>query len=218
MNRFVLTGALLLPLMLVACGQAQDAQAPADAHKHAHASAMAEPAAAPSAQAAGLSLFQLQSSWTNQAGESVHWTDFSGQIVVMAMVYTHCDHTCPRIIADIRRIRSALLDDGKAPEDVVFMLASFDPQRDTVQHLQRYGQETGVTEQGWQLLRAPEHTARELAAVLGVRYRQTEPGEFSHSNIITVLDPQGQLYYQQKGLGSAPDGAVQAVKTLLSQR
>ena len=40
----------------------------------------------------------------------------------------------------------------------------------------------------------------ELAARLGMKYRYGARGQFSHSNIITVLNPRGEIVRQQTGL------------------
>ncbi len=205
-----------LSLVLVACSspadQALNAPAASTArsqiqeHVHEHASL-------PAAEAVhGASLHQLEGIWQDQQGRHIRMADFAGQVLVLAMVYTHCDNACPRIIVDMRRIRKTAGDEG-----VRYALASFDPERDTVAHLKQFGADTGLTQQGWQLLRAPESTARELAAVLGVQYAQTSASDFAHSNVITVLGPDGVIAHQQSGLGVAPEASIEMIHTLLKQ-
>jgi protein SCO1/2 len=159
----------------------------------------------------GHSLHHLKGQWTDQHGNTVQLANFSGKVVVLAMVYTHCDNACPRIIADMRRIRQQL--PGQR-DNLVFALASIDPQRDTVAHLKQFGEDTGLTEQGWRLLRADEDTCRELAAVLGVQYRRISDIDFAHSNMINVLGPDGVIAHQQIGLGISPDATVTAIEAL----
>ena len=52
---------------------------------------------------------------------------------------------------------------------------------------------------------------RELAALLGVKYKQEADGAFSHSNLITILNPQGEIVHQRTGLQSGLDEAAAAV-------
>lgn len=202
----LLSVAALLAL-LTACGDKppRTATTPAPMAQHDHASMAA------AAPLSGQSLHQLEAPWSDQRGETVRLADFAGRIVVLAMVYTHCDHACPRIIADMRRIRKRFPD---AAEDMAFVLASIDPGRDTVEHLKAFGEETGLSDEGWHLLRAPDDTVRELAAVLGVQYRLISETDFAHSNIITVLGPGGEIHHQQQGLGTAPDGTVAMIHKL----
>ena len=186
-------------------GKPPEAMAPEAHHQH-----MSMPAGEP---VSGQSLHQLQSQWTDQNGEPTKISDFAGQIVVLALVYTHCDNACPRIIADMRRIRTAL---GEQHGQVTYALASIDPERDSVARLRTFGEETGLTEQGWRLLRADVHIVRELAAVLGVQYTHTSATDFAHSNLISVLGPDGVIQHQQNGLGVAPDATIAKVRELLS--
>jgi len=52
------------------------------------------------------------------------------------------------------------------------------------------------------LVRGDPDDVLEMAALLGVRFREMADGEYAHSNIITILDAQGAILYQQQGLGS----------------
>jgi len=44
--------------------------------------------------------------------------------------------------------------------------------------------------------------------VLAVNYKQISPIDFSHSNIISVFNPKGELIYQQEGLGVNNDKTI----------
>ena len=52
---------------------------------------------------------------------------------------------------------------------------------------------------------------RELAALLGVKYRADGDGEFAHSNIITVLDEKGEIAHRRTGIGGDPAAALEAI-------
>ena len=53
----------------------------------------------------------------------------------------------------------------------------------------------------WTFLQGSESGVREFANVLAVKYKQISPIDFSHSNIISVFNPGGELVHQQEGLG-----------------
>lgn len=163
----------------------------------------------------GHSIYQLDSSWTDQHGAEQQLDRFRGSVVVLAMVYTQCDYACPRIISDMRRIRGEL---GAEDRDIRFVLVSIDPEGDTVERLASFGEETGLTERGWTLLRSNEGNVRELAAVFGVQYRRVSETDFAHSNVVSVLDRQGEIAHQQVGLGATSAPAIAAIESLLAKR
>lgn len=162
---------------------------------------------------ADTSVYLLDATWSDQHGKPRKLGDLKGRPVVLAMVYTHCKHACPRIIGDMRRIRFAL--SKRAKNDVALVLVSIDPDRDTVDRLDAFGRDTGLTEQGWVLLRGDANDVRTLAAVLGVSYRPAGPSDFAHSNVLTVLDGAGVVAHQQIGLGVDPKATVEAIEALL---
>jgi protein SCO1/2 len=200
--------ALVLALLSSCSGSEQDADKHDELLHSQHEHRQMSSAEAMSGQ----SLYQLNSVWTNQQGEQITLNSFAGKIVVLAMVYTHCDYACPRIIADMRLIGDAL--ENKAGQ-ISFVLVSIDTKRDTVERLKNFGEVTGLTKQGWTLLRGDEADIRELAAVFGVQYRQTSDTDFAHSNIISVLNQQGEIRHQQEGLGVRFDATVTAISKLL---
>lgn len=50
--------------------------------------------------------------------------------------------------------------------------------------------------------------------MLGVQYRQTEPGEWVHSNLISVLDRDGVVVHRQVGLGTDPGETLEAIRSV----
>jgi protein SCO1/2 len=63
----------------------------------------------------------------------------------------------------------------------------------------------------WIFLRSTEENTREFAAVLAVNYKKIAPLEFSHSNIISVFNADGELAYQQEGLGVNSDQTIKKI-------
>ena len=61
------------------------------------------------------------------------------------------------------------------------------------------------------VLRAPAADVRQLAVLLGVRYRQLPNGDFDHSNIISVLDGDGVLRFQSPQIPADRPALVRAV-------
>lgn len=45
---------------------------------------------------------------------------------------------------------------------------------------------------------------RELAALLGVNYAEDSRGQFAHTNVITLLNAEGEIAFQHTGLKQDP--------------
>ena len=58
------------------------------------------------------SLYNLDSTWTNQDGESVALDSLAGKPVVAAMGYTTCKDICPAIVANMMSIEKHLPPDA----------------------------------------------------------------------------------------------------------
>ncbi|MCX6128901.1 MAG: SCO family protein [Proteobacteria bacterium] len=155
---------------------------------------------------------QLSSAWKDQNGSDFLWKDIKGQAFLVAMVYTRCERSCPLIISEVNGIVNGLPKPLQAK--VQILLFTFDPQRDTLEKLKSYAIERKLNP-NWKLLRGSEDDAQELAAVLGIRYKKLESGEFAHSNTVTVLDQKGQIYHQQAELFRGRNETIEVLKKLL---
>jgi protein SCO1/2 len=178
----------------------------ADPHEHHHQESL--PPAAPATD----SIFNLAQQWTNDAGAKVSLKSLAGQPLVVAMIYTSCQAACPMIVSDMKRIEAALPD--KQRDRVRFVLFSFDPARDSVQRMNAYRKERGLAGERWVLLRASDDEVRELAAVLGLRYKRLPNGDFQHSNLVSIIDNGGVIRRQVSGLGEDPAATVALLQQL----
>ena len=157
------------------------------------------------------SIYQIKSGWKDQNNQSIQLKNFSGQKVIIGMVYTKCPHACPMTISKIQEIEREVNKISKDKYKIV--LASFDPKGDTPEHLKNYMKSRKLNEEQWTFLSAPnDMTARELAIVLGINYKQLEDGEFSHSNVISVLDASGVRVAKIEGLSAKVDPIVESFK------
>lgn len=155
-------------------------------------------AAAPATPAlSGRSIYQIDATWTNDAGQPTSLTALRGEPVVLAMFFANCEYACPVLVNDMRRLRDSLPADVRARAR--FVLVSFDAARDTPAALKAY-RERNALDAGWTLLHGDADSVQELAMVLGLKYKQDARGQFSHSNLITVLNAGGEIAYQRAGL------------------
>ena len=138
------------------------------------------------------SVYDLGGSWRDQSGATHSLASWHGSPVLLAMIYTHCTATCPLAVSELKRI--AALD-----PDVRFVLVSLDPARDDASRLAAYAAERELDPKRWTLLTGSDADVRDLAATLGVRYRQVTPDDLAHSNLITLLDQEGRIARQSSG-------------------
>jgi protein SCO1/2 len=158
------------------------------------------------------SIYQLDARFTDDAGRAFTLGELRGRPVVLNLFFASCGYACPLLVTDMQALR------GKLPagvrERAVFVLVSFDVARDTPAALARYRAQRQLDAQ-WILLHGERDAVRELAALLGVKYRQEADGAFSHSNILTILNPQGAIVHQRIGLqGGLDDDAAALAATV----
>ncbi|AWK05138.1 SCO family protein [Flavobacterium crocinum] len=156
-----------------------------------------------------LSIYNLPSKWTTQDGNNIELKSLRGNVLVMVMIYTSCKAACPRLVADMRDIESKL--NKKYKQNVKLILVSIDPKTDTPERLKSFAIENQMNQAPWIFLRSTEENTREFAAVLAVNYKKISPIDFSHSNIISVFNPEGELIFQQEGLGVNNEKTIEVI-------
>ena len=170
--------------------------------------------ALPAAAFSKESLYQADATFTDDTGKSFPLASLRGRPVVLDMFFASCGYACPLTVTDMLAIQGRLPAElrGKA----VFVLVSFDVARDTPAALAKYRAERGLDAQ-WILLRGNDDSVRELAALLGVKFKQEADGAFSHSNLLTILNREGEIVHQRIGLKGGLDEAATALATSLRQ-
>ncbi|HZP61287.1 MAG TPA: SCO family protein [Opitutaceae bacterium] len=155
------------------------------------------------------SLYQLEGKWTDDSGRTVTLASLRGRPVVLAMFFSNCTYACPLIVHDMRDARDALPPAVRA--QTRFVLVSFDTERDTPAALRAYRERMQLDPDAWILLRGSPADVQELAMVLGVKYKKDADGQFAHSNLITVLNREGEIAFQRSGLQDGIAETVHAV-------
>jgi protein SCO1/2 len=158
------------------------------------------------------SVYLLESTWTSDADKKVKLGVLRGRPQVVAMFFASCQFTCPLTVHDLKNIEAALPENLRT--NVGFTLVSFDSKRDAPAALQAYRAAHDLSNQNWTLLRGEPDDVRELAALLGVIYKQDADGNFAHSNLITVLNDEGEIIFQQAGINLPPDEIVAKLKSI----
>ncbi|AUC81163.1 SCO family protein [Lacinutrix sp. Bg11-31] len=162
------------------------------------------------------SIFNLTSKWRTEEGEEIQLKELKGKTLVMVMIYTSCKAACPRLVADMRSIESKIPDENI--KNMQFVLISIDPETDTPERLKAFAIENVMNDEQWSFLQGTESSVREFANVLSVKYKEISPIDFSHSNIISVFNNDGELEHQQEGLGVDNKETLETILKLTNKK
>jgi protein SCO1/2 len=172
--------------------------------------------ALPPAKYSEKSLYALNSLWTSDVGRAVKLEVLRGRPQVIALFFTHCEHSCPLIVANMKAIDKALPPGVR--EKVDFLLVSIDPDRDTPEALRAFRARHKLPTERWTLLRGSTEATRELAGMIGFNYQPGSQTQYAHSLLISIMDESGVIIFQQAGLGRPADEAVASLVRTMKTR
>ena len=144
------------------------------------------------------SLYALGSSWTNDRGRKLRLSDLGGHFQVVALMFTRCPSACPTLVREIQAVERAMPQAIR--ERTRFVLVSIDPDNDTPDVLADYRRRMHLEGDRWTLLTGSAESVRELSAVLGFSFAKDQGEGFSHTRLVTLLDPNGRIIHQQAGM------------------
>lgn len=132
---------------------------------------------------------------TDQWGKAISTLDFRGRVLVLSFVYTRCPFPtfCPRTMQELSRARKELLASGADPRSWHFLTVSFDPDFDTPEVLQAYGQSFGVDFENWTLATGALIEVTALAEQFGLMFWREDAG-WAHNLRTAVIDPAGRVH------------------------
>ena len=151
----------------------------------------------------GDSVYQLSLALTDQDGKLHEWRSFRGKPRLVTMFYTSCQYICPLIIDAGKAIESGLTP--AQLDRLGIVMISMDPARDLPAVLKETAAKRRLDTARWSLVAPPAADVRAVAAVLGVRYRQLADGDFNHTSVLILLDPDGRVLARTEQMGSKGD-------------
>lgn len=173
-------------------------------HHHVHETLAGE------APLPGRSIYQLAGAWTTAESKPLLLAALRGKPVLVLLFYGTCQSACPVLVHDLQRVDEQLSPEERA--GLRYLLVTFDPTVDTPERLAAYAKEHGLASDRWTLARGTPDQVRELAAVLGVKYRATGDGQYSHTQRITLLDRDGVVIEKFDGMDRPLDPIVDAAR------
>ena len=162
--------------------------------------------------------FQL----VNQDSTAVTFpNDYTGDVMVVGYIYTHCPDICPRITANMKQVRQQL----DAPDDVQFITVTFDPRRDTPSRLKGYRDAYKLDDTSWQFLTGDSTAINGFMDRMNIYHAPAPPSPdvdsltairnnsylVTHTDQITLIDQQGRVRDLFNGSRTPPDVVVDAI-------
>lgn len=149
------------------------------------------------------SVYQLDVQLLDQAGKRQPWSAQRGKPRLVAMFYTSCQYICPLIVDSGKAIEHQLTPTER--KRIGITLISMDPVRDTPKALAAVVAKRKLDTRRWTLASPRKDDVRQVAGVLGVRYRELADGEFNHTSALVLLDAEGRVLARTETMGSKPD-------------
>jgi len=179
--------------------------------RHGYRPAIARQAALGDPAPSGESLYQLGSVWTTDGGNQVRFGELKGYTRVLAMMFTHCPSLCPTLIRDLKAMDAAM--PAKTRSATRYVLVTIDPEHDTPTALREFRSRMQLDPKRWLLLWGSAHDTQQLAAVLGFNYGKGDGRNYTHSNLVTILDREGAIVHQEIGLGNDASRAAAVLES-----
>jgi len=165
--------------------------------------ALAATPASPTKDLPGDSVLRLPDRFTDQDGRVFTLAQRRGRAQVVTMFYSSCKYACPLLIDTGKGVEHALSPAERAKLRILYV--SLDPVRDQPKVLSALATQRKLDRARWTLATTDAAGVRRTAAVLGVRYRQLDNGEFNHSSQLILLDREGRVLARTDKLGPVAD-------------
>lgn len=149
------------------------------------------------------SVYQLPVHLIDQHGKAFDWSSRRGKVQLVSMFYTSCQYICPLIVDSGKAIDKQLTPAEQ--QRLGILLISMDPKRDTPAALMSVASKRKLDPARWTLASPRPGDVREVAGVLGIRYRALDDGEFNHTSALVLLDGEGRILARTEQMGSKPD-------------
>lgn len=135
-------------------------------------------------------------SLVDQDGQVFDRKAMEGRLWVTAFVFTHCRATCPRLMAQMKKLQARVSDVRSAR----FLSVSVDPRNDTPEVIKSYMSENGFDETNWRFVTGNEKAVQDFVIDgFKVGFGRTQwSTELTHSNSFALVDEASRIrgYYR----------------------
>ena len=131
-------------------------------------------------------------SLTDQNGQQVALSQFSGEVVAMTFVYTRCSlpNFCFRLSNNFGQLQKRFA--RQMGHELILLTVTLDPTNDQPDALAMYASTWKASGASWHFLTGPEPTIRKVTRMFGVLYNPEE-GTITDSLHTVIIDRRGDL-------------------------
>lgn len=154
----------------------------------------------------------------NVDGSTVTLADTNGKVRLFYFYFTNCPDVCPPTTYRLSEVQKLLQEKGMFGTDASIVSISFDPERDTLEEIKTWSEKYNADYSGWYFLRGKEEDVAKMMPELGSSVFKDEDGNFTHLNVITLVDQDGNIrkYYNANDLETAsPENIAKDVARLV---
>jgi len=159
----------------------------------------------------------------DQEGQAITFPEaYSGHVMLVGYVYTHCPDICPMITYNMRDIQRELSDE----DDFMLVSLSFDPGRDTPEILNDYAESYQLDLENWRLLTGNTNEVDEALESLEIKTLKspttfkddgTQQYFIDHSDRVTLIDRNGNVRNNYVGSKMNQEQIISDIHKLLTE-
>ena len=154
----------------------------------------------------------------NVDGSTVTLDGTDGKVRLFYFFFANCPDVCPPTTYMLNEVQDQLKEKGVFGTDVNLVSITFDPERDTREALMDWATNKNKADlSGWYFLRGDEAGTAELMKSFKQGVIKGEDGSFTHTNLITLVDQEGNIreFYNANDLEITSDVIVEGAMSLL---
>lgn len=156
--------------------------------------------------------FQL----VDQKNQAVSQETFSGKPLLLTFIFTRCPvpNFCPKMSGNFKELAAEFSQDPALADQVNLLSVSFDPEFDTPEVLDGYGQTFSANPEQWRFATGTPEEIEKLTQAFGV-YTKAEQGTIDHGLCTALVSPDGTIETIWRGNGWTTEEVASATKALL---
>jgi protein SCO1/2 len=145
----------------------------------------------------------------NQDGKTFFLHQWMDKPLLLQLIYTKCQDTCPLIAGQLGNLAEQAGDDlGKKFR---ILSVTFDVDTDTPETLKAFGKQFTSNFENWAFAAGKKEDIQALMEDLGVQVGKQDDGDFQHLNFITLLNPGGVVVAHVLGQEFEMDGLLEVL-------
>jgi protein SCO1/2 len=154
---------------------------------------------------------------TNQTGQRIALSQFSGKVVAITFIYTSCPlpEYCFRLSNNFGRLNKRFAE--RMGRDLILLSMTFDPEHDTPKVLAKYANAWKADAKSWHFLTGDLTEVKAVCRNFGLNFWQDE-GLLTHSLHTVVVDRQGKLAANFEGNEFTAQQLGDFVATVMDRR